>query len=131
MHEANLITRLLQRKKPIIIDELGTTAINFEGPWSQERAYESFRTNQATKSEWLQSWKEIIEQYPQIVALVYFNVDMTKGARQQVIGQADWSLILSPYIVDLEEGKKFLLRYGNGALFKRFAHRPPKPKRKI
>lgn len=120
VREANLFNRLSQRNKPIIIDELGSTAINFSGKWTAERARHSFLTNDQDKTRWLQEWKQIIQEYPQLVGIVYFNVDQTNGATKSVLGQADWSLILSLHKPDYAEGKAFLLDYGDDALRKLF-----------
>lgn len=83
--EANLIGRLTQRNKPIIIDELGTTSINFDGEWSQEKVTASFNNNQEAKNTWFREWKVLFAKYPKIVGIVYFNVDLTQGATTQVL----------------------------------------------
>lgn len=128
--ENNLIGRLSQRNKPIIIDELGTTAVNFDGEWTQEKVTASFHNNQEAKNTWFRQWKSLFVQYPKIVAIVYFNVDMTQGATRQVLGQADWSAIMSPYMSDSRVGKQFVLRYGDDALNNLFVIKK-KPLRKI
>ena len=128
--ENNLIGRLSQRNKPIIIDELGTTAVNFDGEWTQDKVMESFHNNQEAKNTWFRQWKLLFANYPKIVGIVYFNVDLTKWATTQVLGQADWSAIMSPYISDSRVGKQFILRYGDDALRKLFVIKK-KPVRKV
>lgn len=128
--ENNLIGRLSQRNKPIIIDELGTTAVNFDGQRTQDKVTESFYNNQEAKNTWFRQWKLLFARYPRIVGIVYFNVDLTQWATKQVLGQADWSAIMSPYISDSRIGKQFILRYGDDALRKLFVNKK-KPVRRI
>lgn len=128
--ESNLIGRLYQWNKPIIIDELGTTAVKFDGEWSQDKVTESFKIDKESKDIWLREWKLLFSQYPRIVGIVYFNVDLTQWATKQVLGQADRSLIMSPYISDYSQGKRFVLNYGDDALRKLFKVKV-KPERKV
>jgi beta-mannanase len=114
--ESRLIDRLSQRRKPISIDELWTTAVNFEWTWTQQKARESFLTNIEDKSSWLRERKLLFAQYPLIKSVVYFNLDATAWATTQVLGQADRNIIFSPYISDYREGKKFLTIYGDDTL---------------
>jgi len=118
--ESKLIDRLSQRKKPISIDELGTTAVNFEWDWSQEKAKQSFLTNTEDKNSRLRERKLLFTKYPLITSVVYFNLDATAWATTQVLGQADRNIIFSPYISDYRVGKLFLTKYGDDALSKLF-----------
>jgi hypothetical protein len=72
------------------------------------------------KNSRLRERKLLFAQYPLIKSVVYFNMDATLGSTQQVLGQADWSIILSPYIQDYRIGKLFLTKYGNDALSQLF-----------
>ncbi len=128
--ESNLIGRLYQWNKPIIIDELGTTAVKFDGEWTQEKVTETFANNKEDKNTRLREWKLLFAEYPRIVGIVYFNVDLTQGATRQVLGQADRSLIMSPYVSDYTFGKRFVLNYGDDALRKLFVIKK-KPVRKV
>ena len=114
--ESWLIDRLSQRKKPISIDELGTTAVKFTWEWSQEKTRESFLTNTQDKNLRLRERRFLFAQYPLITSVVYFNLDATAWATRQVLWQADRNIILSPYMPDYREGKKFLTIYGDDAL---------------
>ncbi len=111
--EYDLGTTLLQRNKPIIIDELGTTAINFTGRWTMQKAQKSFMTNSKDKDAWLTQWQSLLEEYPMIKAIVYFNLDSTEGMSKQVGGQAEWSMILSPYRADYTQGVHLLTTYAS------------------
>jgi hypothetical protein len=115
-----LIDRLSKRKKPISIDELGTTAVNFEWTWSQEKVKESFLTNTEDKNSRLRERKLLFAQYPLIKSVVYFNLDATAWATKQVLGQADRNIIFSPYVSDYRVGKLFLTKYGDNALHQLF-----------
>lgn len=118
--EAWLIDRLLQRKKPISIDELWTTAVNFEWEWTQEKTKQSFLTNTEDKNSRLRERKLLFIKYSLITSVVYFNLDATAWATTQVLWQADWNIILSPYIQDYRVGKLFLTKYGDKALYDLF-----------
>lgn len=128
-----LLQRLNHRWKPLIIDELGTTAINFTGEWSQPKANESFQNNTYDKNAWLQWRQEILVANQNIVSIVYFNMDATQGAQQQVLWQADRSMILSPYISDYSEGKNLLKKWNDNKLQKLFVlkKKPPMRLRKV
>jgi hypothetical protein len=120
LSESWLITRLSQRNKPISIDELWTTAVNYTWAWSQDKANNTFLTDTDTKNSRLRQRREVFVQYPQIVSVMYFNLDATAGTTRQVLGQADRNIILSPYIADYTEWKKFLTTYGDDTLQKLF-----------
>ena len=111
--EDNLWVSLTQWNKPIIIDELGTTAINFTGRWTMQKAQKSFMTNSKDKDAWLTQWQSLLEEYPMIKAIVYFNLDSTEGMSKQVGGQAEWSIILSPHHADYDKGVDLLTQYDN------------------
>lgn len=48
----------------------------------------------------LRQLRRLLDAHPQIKGVVYFNIDATAGATQQVLGQADRSIILSPFTPD-------------------------------
>lgn len=98
--EAGLLTRLKQRNKPIIIDELGSTAVNFQWEWSQTKTTEVFTYERVHKDRRLRQLRTLLNTHPQIRAVVYFNIDATAGATKQVLWQADRSVILSPFTAD-------------------------------
>ncbi len=120
LNEANLFGRLSQRKKPIIIDELWTTAIKFDGQRSQEKAKEVFHNNLADKNTRLREWVWLFRTYKSIVGMVYFNLDATQWAEYQVLWQADRSIILSPYVIDYRAGKRLFTHNSDSKLFDLF-----------
>jgi beta-mannanase len=130
LNEADLITRLSQRKKPIIIDELWTTAIDLFDERSQEKANKIFQTDARYKNSRFTERKQVFVDYPSLVAIVYFNLDATLWATEQVLWQADRSIILSPYQSDYTEWVNFLTRYGDNALSKLFVQKK-KPVRRF
>ena len=119
--EANLFGRLSQRKKPIIIDELWTTAIKFDGTRSQNKTKEVFQTNTEDKNTRLREWVGLLRTYKSIVAIVYFNLDATQWATSQVLWQADWNIILSPYKEDYRAGKRLFTNHSDNKLFDIFS----------
>lgn len=120
LNEAWLIDRLSQWRKPIIIDELGTTAISFEWEWNSEKARESFLANIEDKNSRLRERKLLFIKYPLIKSVVYFNLDATAWATKEVLWQADWNIILSPYIDDYRVWKLFLTKYWDNVLYDLF-----------
>lgn len=129
--EGWLINRLSQRKKPISIDELWTTAVNFSGTWSQEQVRNNFLNNTEDKDIWLRERKLLFNEYPLIKSVMYFNMDATIGSTKQVLWQADWSIILSPYISDYRVGKSFLTKYGDNILSELFVIKKRPHKRSL
>jgi beta-mannanase len=128
--EAWLIDRLSQWKKPISIDELWTTAVNFSGTWSQQEIKNNFLTNSEDKNNRLKERKQIFKKYPLITSVVYFNLDATAWATKQVLGQADRNIIISPYVSDYRVGKLFLTKYGDDILSQLFVVKK-KPQKKL
>lgn len=129
LNEAGLIERLHQWGKPIIIDELWSTAVNFDGTRTQEKTREVFLNDTEKKNTRLREWRNIFWLYPKIVGIVYFNVDHTDGATKQVLWQADRSIVMSPFIDDYSIGKRFILNYGDDALKKLFVLKKKPAKR--
>ena len=85
LSEFDLLTKLQQFNKPIIIDELGTTAANFDGKWTHEKAISSIANDTSSKNTWLRKWKLVAARHPDIVGLLYFNVDHTQGGQHAVL----------------------------------------------
>lgn len=107
-NEDSLWAQLTQRGKPIIIDELGSTAVNFSGEWSHFSAKEIFDHSTVWKNNRLKQRQIFIRKNPIIKAIVYFNLDPTAGASKQIHGQADRSIILSDHHDDYKEATKRL-----------------------
>ena len=78
-----------------------------------QKAQKSFMTNSKDKDAWLTQWQSLLEEYPMIKAIVYFNLDSTEGMSKQVGGQAEWSMILSPYRADYTQGVHLLTTYAS------------------
>lgn len=87
----DIYTRLASYNKPIFIDEVGTTAVNFNGEWSEEKALYEYNTNTENKEKWILDMQESLPKYPNIVGALYFNQDKTHGLTDRSsIGELDW-----------------------------------------
>lgn len=111
LDEDGLLTGLQQRGKPIIIDELGTTAVEFSGTRSQSQTTTVFQQETSYKNSRIRQRRALLKKNSLIKAIVYFNIDATEWATQQILWQADWSIIASPYHTDYREGTRWLTLY--------------------
>ena len=59
--------RLKAYKKPIFLDEVGTTAVNFDGAWSQSRVQRIYANDLTKKNLWLTHMRETLAKEPSIV----------------------------------------------------------------
>ena len=109
--------RLKALGKPLIIDEVGTTAVWYEGAYNFDTSRNEYLTSTTRKEKWLSELLAFIQKRPEILATIYFNVDYTYGLSFKVIGEADWA------IVDIDTNKIYegfyqLYRYGEQSLRK-------------
>lgn len=88
-----MFPRLVSYGKPIFLDEVGTTAANFSGAWSIEKARDSYRNHADSKNAWISGFKAELSQHPQIVGAMYFNRDKTDGLTLPKTGELDWSAL--------------------------------------
>ncbi len=77
----NLLDRLKNYEKPIFIDEAGTTAVNFEGKWTQAAAKKVYDYDLKQKNAWIRDLESTILAHPEIIGAAYFNVDKTNGLK--------------------------------------------------
>lgn len=88
--------RLGSYNKPMFIDEVGTTAVDFAGDWSNEKALAEYRINDGRKNLWLTQMRETLAKDPNVVGVLYFNRDRTKGLVDRSRDEElDWA-VLSP-----------------------------------
>jgi hypothetical protein len=80
-------------KKPLFIDEVGTTAVDYPGAYSYNKSLEVYANNKDLKNQRLRQLRDFLLQEPDIVGLNYFNVDLTSGLRFWTLGELDRSVI--------------------------------------
>jgi len=98
----NTYTRLKLYGKPIFLDEVGTTAVNFEGTWSEQKAKSEYKNTLEKKNLWLTHMRETLGNEPAIVGALYFNRDRTKGLTDRSRAEElDWAAL------SLETGKEY------------------------
>ena len=93
--------RLQKLWKPLIVDEVGTTAVWYSGTYNFEKSRAEYLNTTTLKEAWLGELRSFLVKYPEILGAVYFNVDYTHGLSFNVIGEADWA------IVNLEDHKVY------------------------
>jgi hypothetical protein len=74
----NIFKRLITYKKPIFLDEIGTTAVNFSGAWTKEKVQKAFKEDSEQKNTWLGDMGKEISRHPEIIGALYFNRDRTQ-----------------------------------------------------
>ena len=87
------LDRMKKFKKPIFVDEVGTTAVNYDGPYSYSKSLEVYKTQKDAKNQWLLQLRDFLLSQPDIVGVNYFNVDLTYGLKFRTIGELDRSVI--------------------------------------
>ncbi|MDR2415141.1 MAG: hypothetical protein LBD75_00560 [Candidatus Peribacteria bacterium] len=110
--ERQTYKRLVALGKPLIIDEVGTTAVRYSEKYNAEQSRNVYLTTTEKKEQRLIQLHTFLETHPEILAALYFNVDYTQGLTFQIGGEADWA------IIDSEQGKiyqGFYTLYGNAA----------------
>lgn len=80
-------------KKPIFIDEVGTTAVNYEGAYDYNTSLEVYKNNYALKNTRLLQLRDFLKSQPSILGVNYFNVDLTNGLKNWTLGELDRSVI--------------------------------------
>jgi len=87
------LDRLKKFNKPIFVDEVGTTAVNYDGPYNFNKSLEVYKNNSELKNTWLLQLKDFLLRETSIVGAIYFNVDLTNGLKNRTIGELDRSVI--------------------------------------
>ncbi|MDR0650001.1 MAG: hypothetical protein LBG59_00925 [Candidatus Peribacteria bacterium] len=91
--ERQTYSRLIALKKPLIIDEVGTTAVRYSGKYNAEQSRNTYLTTTEKKEQRLQQLHSFLETHSELLAAIYFNVDYTQGLTFQIGGEADWTII--------------------------------------
>lgn len=89
----NTLDRMKTFNKPIFIDEVGTTAVNYEWAYSFQKSLEVYRTNYDLKNTRLLQLRDFLKSEKSILGANYFNVDLTNGLQNWTLGELDWSVI--------------------------------------
>lgn len=84
--------RLQKLNKPLIIDEVWTTAVRYDWKYSAEKSREVYLQNTELKEEWLGQLQLFISSHPEILVAIYFNIDYTAWLQNPMVGEADWSI---------------------------------------
>ena len=87
------LDRLKTFNKPIIVDEVGTTAVNYTGAYNFNKSLAVYQNNSWLKNTRLLQLKEFLLRETSIVGAIYFNVDLTNGLQNRTLGELDWSVI--------------------------------------
>ncbi len=89
----NVFNRIKNKGKPIVIDEVATTAVRYEQHYSYQKSLDVYKIHKKNKDKRLRKLKQFIVSEPMIKAVVYFNVDYTDGLRNRITGEADWKAV--------------------------------------
>ena len=117
----NTFERLKKLWKPLIIDEVGTSSIRYNEPYSKEQTKTTFfQADFTKKEEWLLQLQQFVQKNPEIMGVSYFNIDYTNGYQYDSFGEGDWA------IVDLDHSRFFngffsLLWWGETDISKLFS----------
>ena len=87
------LKRIKSLKKPIIIDEVGTTAVWYTGDYNYKFSKEIYKKEYSLKNTRLWQLQQLLWKESDIVGAVYFNVDYTNGLTKKLIGEADRATI--------------------------------------
>lgn len=76
---SDIYSRLQSYRKPIFLDEVGTTAVDFKGEWTFDKVVNVYDDDFGRKDYWIAQMREQIKKFPEIVGAMYFNRDKTRG----------------------------------------------------
>lgn len=87
------LNRLKKFDKPIFVDEVGTTAVNYAWAYNFNKSLEVYTNNSWLKNTWLLQLRDFLLRETRIAGAIYFNVDLTNGLQNRTLGELDWSVI--------------------------------------
>ena len=112
----NTWERLKKFGKPLFIDEVWTSSIWYNEAYSYQKTKEVYdENNRENKESWLSQLQDFLSRHPEIVAVIYFNVDYTQGYSWETFWEADRS-IASFDASRFYRGFSNLLGYSNQSL---------------
>lgn len=91
--DRNLMERMRAFNKPLIIDEVATTAVWYPWPYNFDTSRHVYLTNKNLKNNRLSQLHSLLETESDIVAAIYFNKDYTQGLKHWIVGELDWMAI--------------------------------------
>jgi hypothetical protein len=89
----NTLERVKSFKKPIFIDEVGTTAVTYSGGFNFNRSRDIYNNEYSLKNTRINQLQTLLKSEQSIIWAVYFNVDYTNGLDMRLLWEADWSVI--------------------------------------
>lgn len=87
------IERVKALGKPVIVDEMATSAIWYTQMYDWQRSRSLYPIQFDKKNEWLIELAEYLKKETHVLWAVYFNIDYTRGLEEQIIWEADRSAI--------------------------------------
>lgn len=92
---AKIFERIKSKNKPIIIDEVATTKIHYlSQSFSPERSRSLYlQGSDVMKNHRLRDLAHLIAQYPEIIAMIYFNKDYTQWLQYSMANEADRAIV--------------------------------------
>ena len=97
----NTYERVYSFNKPVIIDEVATTAVRYTWNYNYSKSREEYLSNDENKDYWLSQLQDFLNYRPEILAAIYFNTDYTHWLMFQVVWEADWA------VVNLDDNKVY------------------------
>ena len=79
--------------KPIIIDEVWTTAVRYDWNYNFLKSKKTYDKEYSKKNERLHQLNEFIKTNPEILWMIYFNTDYTNWLTKRIPWEADRSII--------------------------------------
>ena len=89
----NTLNRLKSFNKPIFIDEVATTAVYYTWAYNKKISQKLYQEDDEPKNNWLISLKNFMLNNPEILGMIYFNIDYTYWLTQRLIWEADRAII--------------------------------------
>lgn len=87
------LTRIKTFQKPLFVDEVGTTAVNYPGEYDYHKSLHFYETRSDLKNQRILQLQDFLQRESQILGAIYFNVDLTNGLQHQIIWELDRALI--------------------------------------
>lgn len=87
------LDRLKKFDKPIFVDEVGTTAVNYTWAYNFDKSLQVYANNSWLKNTRLLQLKDFLLRETGIAGAIYFNVDLSNGLKNRTLGELDRSVI--------------------------------------
>jgi len=87
------LNRMKKFSKPIFVDEVWTTAVNYTWAYDFKKSLEVYNNNKDLKNQRLVELKNFMLKETRIAWMIYFNVDLTNWLQSRTLGELDRSVI--------------------------------------